>query len=262
MRGGSRDANLERSRVAEGAEAGPRTQPGRLDGRAFDLLTFDCYGTLIDWEAGILRAARSACANHGVVASDAALLGGFAEAEHRLQSREFRSYRSVLALTLGRMAASLGFVPTAAECEAFAASVGDWPPFADTSGALARLGRRYRLGIVSNVDDDLFGETAMHLGTDFDWVVTAEQVGSYKPDPAHFTEMERRSGVPRKRTLHIAQSLFHDIAPARALGYRTVHVERPTLGSGHGATPPSAARPDWRVVSLEEAAQLLLGDGN
>ena len=240
----------------------------RLDPDRFDLLTFDCYGTLVDWEAGITRAVRQAAAAHrtppgplhGDSWDDAHILSAFAETEHFVQTERYRSYREVLALTLAKMGPRLGFHPTPAQCDEFAASVADWPPFPDTIDALHRLGARYRLGIVSNVDDDLFAATGKRLGTDFDWVVTAQQVGSYKPATAHFEEMARRSGIPRARTLHIAQSLFHDIAPASALGYSTVHVDRPSRGAGSGATPPAEARPDVTVPDMASVAALLLGD--
>lgn len=231
-----------------------------LDREDFDLLTFDCYGTLVDWEAGIITAAGRVCASHGTFPAESEILSAFGEAEHVVQQERYRTYREVLALTLERMGGMLGFRPAGVECDAFAASVGDWPPFPDTIAALQRLGARYRLGIVSNVDDDLFARTRKHLRTDFDWIVTAQQVGSYKPAPAHFEEMVMRSGIPRGRTLHIAQSLFHDIGPASALGYATVHVNRPSRGSGSGATPPSAARPDAQVSDMAGVAKLLLGD--
>ncbi len=231
-----------------------------LDPGGFDLLTFDCYGTLVDWEAGIIAAAGHVCTNHGVSPAEAGILSAFGEAEHVVQGERYRTYREVLALTLEEMGGSLGFRPTDAECDAFADSVGDWPPFPDTRAALQRLGGRYRLGIVSNVDDDLFAETTRRLGIDFDWVVTAQQVGSYKPAPAHFEEMVMRSGIPRDRTLHVAQSLFHDIGPASALGYATVHVNRPSRGSGSGATPPSSARPDAEVPDMAGVVDLLLAD--
>lgn len=230
-----------------------------FDPGGFDVLTFDCYGTLVDWEAGIIEAAGRVCASHGVSSAEAEILAAFGESEHVVQEERYRTYREVLALTLKRMSRTLGFRPTAAECDAFAASVGDWPPFPDTNAALQRLGARYRLGIVSNVDDDLFAETATRLGIDFDWVVTAQQVGSYKPAPAHFEEMVMRSGISRDRTLHVAQSLFHDIGPASALGYATVHVNRPSRGSGSGATPPSGAQPDAVVRDMAGVAELLLG---
>ena len=229
----------------------------RLDPNRFDLLTFDCYGTLVDWEAGIARAVRSACAAHGSKPRDAAILAAFAAAEHVVQGERYRSYREVLALTLARMGGVLGFDPSPAECDAFAASVGRWPAFPDTAASLERLARRYRLGIVSNVDDDLFAETERRLGAHFDWVVTAQQVGSYKPATAHFDEMARRSGVPRARTLHVAQSIFHDITPAAALGYATVHVDRPSRGEEGGATPAADARADVTVPDMAGVADLL-----
>ena len=248
-----------------------------LDPDRFDLLTFDCYGTLVDWEAGIITAVREVCAADGIthsaprnrhhragqtadrqsVPTDAAILAAFGDSEHAVQAERYRTYREVLALTLDRMGHALGFRPSPLRCDTFAASVGDWPPFPDTVDALARLASRYRLGIVSNVDDDLFARTARHLHTDFDWIVTAQQVGSYKPAPAHFKEMAMRSGIPVGRTLHIAQSLFHDIAPASALGYATVHVNRPSRGGGSGATPPSDARPDAAVTDMASVAELL-----
>lgn len=231
--------------------------PGALDPDRFDLLTFDCYGTLVDWEAGIITATAPACRAHGKSFTDAAVLAAFGDAEHVVQEERYRTYREVLALTFDRMGHALGFRPTTRECESFAASVGDWPAFPDTVEALRRLGARYRLGIVSNVDDDLFAETRTKLATDFDWVITAQQVGSYKPARAHFDEMLMRSRIPRDRTLHVAQSLFHDIGPAAALGYATVHVNRPSRGGGSGATPSAQARPDTTVTDMAGVARLL-----
>ncbi len=230
-----------------------------FDPDRFDLLTFDCYGTLIDWEAGIISAVRPLCASRGRARTDAEILAAFGAAEHVVQGERYRSYREVLALTLERMGAALGFRPDPPECDAFASLVGNWPPFPDTVEALARLADRYRLGIVSNVDDELFAASRRQLGADFDWVVTAAQVRSYKPATAHFAEMGLRSGVPVERTLHVAQSLFHDIAPASSLGYATVHVNRPTRGEGSGATPVSDARPDREVPDMASLAALLLG---
>lgn len=232
-----------------------------IDPAGFDLLTFDCYGTLVDWETGIIDTVRPLCASSRTPPTDAQVLAAFANAEHAVQAERYRTYREVLALTLARMAPPLGFHATPARCDDFAASVADWPPFSDTTRALHRLGAHYRLGIVSNVDDDLFAATGKRLGTDFDWIVTAEQVGSYKPATAHFEEMARRSAIPRARTLHIAQSPFHDIAPASALGYATVHVDRPSRGAGSGATPPADARPDATVPDMASLAELLLGVG-
>lgn len=254
-----------------------RHESHHLDPDRFDLLTFDCYGTLVDWETGIIAAVREVCAADGIatgaprdrqrragqaedpqaVPTEAAILAAFGDSEHVVQGERYRAYREVLALTLDRMGRALDFRTSALQCETFAASVGDWPPFPDSVDALAQLATRYRLGIVSNVDDDLFARTARQLRTHFDWIVTAQQVGSYKPAPAHFKEMAMRSGIPVGRTLHIAQSLFHDIAPASALGYATVHVNRPSRAGGSGATPPSDARPDATVSDMAGVAHLL-----
>ena len=239
------------------ADVNPSAAGSALDPARFELLTFDCYGTLIDWEAGIIAAVRRVSAAHGSSPNAADILAAFGEAEHGVQAERYRTYREVLALTLEQMGPRLGFGPTSAQCDAFAASVGDWPAFSDTVEALRRLGARYHLGIVSNVDDDLFARSRKLLRTDFDWVVTAQQVRSYKPATPHFDEMVTRSGIPRARTLHVAQSLFHDIAPAWSLGYATLHVNRPTRGSGGGATPPSGARPDAEVTDMAGAARLL-----
>ena len=225
-----------------------------LDPDRYELLTFDCYGTLVDWESGIVDAVRSAT---GSSASRADVLEAFSRSEHVVQGERYRNYRSVLALTLRRMGAALGFAPTPGQCADFGASVGDWPVFPDTREALGLLASRFRLGIVSNVDDDLFARTRPHLGVGFDLVVTASQVGSYKPAPGHFVEIDRRSHAPRERTLHIAQSLYHDIAPAAALGYATLHVNRPTRGRGTGATPAASARPTATVPDMAGAAALL-----
>ncbi|MCE2455076.1 MAG: HAD-IA family hydrolase [Gemmatimonadetes bacterium] len=232
-----------------------------LDPAGFELLTFDCYGTLVDWERGIVDAARPVFQARGRSPSDGELLAGFAEHEHVVQAERYRKYREVLALTIERMADDAGFSPTAHECEAFAGSVGSWPPFPDTVEALRKLGSRYRLGVVSNVDRDLFAATQVALEIDFDWVVTAEDAGGYKPAPDHFDTMRSASGIPAKRTLHIAQSLFHDIAPASALGYATVHVDRRSRGSGGGATPPARVRPTATVQDMAGVVELMgLGD--
>ena len=230
-----------------------------LDPRGFDLLTFDCYGTLVDWEGGILAALRPVWDAHGCAATDAELLAGFARFEHEVQGGDrFRRYRDVLGATLTRMSESMGFRATAAEQAAFGASPGEWPAFPDTLDALRRLAKRYKLGIVSNVDDDLFARTQREqFRTEFDWIVTAEQVNSYKPAPRHFEEMAARSGIPPERTLHVAQSLFHDVAPATALGYATLWVNRRSPVRGGGATPPATARPTAEVQDMATAAELL-----
>ncbi|MCG6988509.1 MAG: haloacid dehalogenase type II [Gemmatimonadetes bacterium] len=222
-----------------------------MDFGSFEALTFDCYGTLVDWERGILEALSPVLAAHGADAGGAeAALERFARLESGIQVGRFRSYRSVLEEVMRAFGAELGFRPSPGEVGAFAASVPSWPPFADTVPALRALARRYRLAVVSNVDDDLFAGTARRLEVTFSAVVTAQQLRSYKPARAHFDEVLRRLDLPRERVLHVAQSLFHDIGPATALGFRCVWVNRRAGRSGSGATSPATAVPDLEVPDL------------
>lgn len=232
-----------------------------MDFGSFEALTFDCYGTLVDWERGILEALTPVLAAHGADAGgDEAALERFARLESGIQAGPFRSYRSVLEEVMRAFGAELGFQPSRGEVAAFAASVPSWRPFADTVPALRALSRRYRLAVVSNVDDDLFDGTATRLEVPFSAVVTAQQVRSYKPARAHFDEVLRRLDLPRERVLHVAQSLFHDIAPARALGFRCVWVNRRAGRSGSGATSSATAQPDLEVPDLSSlVARMGLG---
>ncbi len=212
-----------------------------LDYAAFDVLTFDCYGTLIDWESGLLEAFAPILRAHDVVAADDDVLTRYARHEAAAEAGPYRRYRDVLAAGLRAVAGELGFEPTLAELAAFGASVVDWPAFPDSSAALARLKERYRLGIITNCDDDLFGASNARLGVEFDWIVTAEQVGSYKPNEANFHAAFERLALPRERILHVAQSLFHDHVPAQRLGLSTVWIDRRQGQPGGGATPAAAA---------------------
>jgi 2-haloacid dehalogenase len=225
-----------------------------------EFLTFDCYGTLIDWESGILTALRPVLGRARPGADDEAVLELFGRMESTVQKGPFRPYRQVLAEVLRRMGHSLGFRPTEQECHAFAASVPDWPAFPDSAAALAALASRYRLAVVSNVDDDLFAGSAARLRAPFFEVVTAEQVRSYKPARAHFDEMLDRLQVPMDRVLHVAQSLYHDVAPAKALGFTCVWVNRRAGRRGGGATAPAEATPDLEVPDLPTLVRLLGAD--
>jgi 2-haloalkanoic acid dehalogenase type II len=155
------------------------------------------------------------------------------------------------------IASSLGATLAPDAAAAFGGSVADWPAFPDSHDALARLKMRYRLGVLTNCDDDLFAASDRRLEVEFDWVVTAQQVGSYKPDERNFAALEERlgaDGVPRDRILHVAQSLFHDHVPAQRLGFRTVWIDRRHGRAGAGATPPAEARPDATFHSMAALA--------
>lgn len=222
-----------------------------IDFGAFDALTFDVYGTLIDWEAGIVTGLRPFSD-----ASDDVLLETYARHEAELEAGPYLAYRELLGEALRRVGADLGFAPTDDQAAAFGASVGDWPAFDDSAAALRALQERYRLGVITNCDDDLFALSNQRLGVEFDWVITAQQAGGYKPRPENFTHAFERIDVPRERILHVAQSLFHDHVPAKALGMTTVWIDRRRGREGHGATPPAHAEPDLVVPDMRQFAQL------
>ncbi|MGO8684787.1 MAG: haloacid dehalogenase type II [Thermoleophilia bacterium] len=227
--------------------------------RSFDVLTFDCFGTLIDWERGLLSALHAVLNEHRLVAGDDTLLESYASHEAALERGEFRHYRDVLAGSFLGVCAELGFSPTADEEAGFVDSIGQWPAFADAAVALARLQTTYRLAVITNCDDDLFAVTSRKLGVTFDWVVTAEQAHSYKPSLWTFEFALARIGVPPERVLHVAQSLYHDHVPARRLGLATVWIDRRHDRLGFGATPPAAISPDLRFDDLTSFADAALG---
>jgi 2-haloacid dehalogenase len=230
-----------------------------LDLDQFEVLTFDCYGTLIDWEAGILAAIRPILDERGVALTDDELLERYAHHEAALEAGAYQSYRAVLAGTLGALAQELGVEVTAAELSAFAESVSDWPAFPDSADALRRLANRYRLGVVTNCDEDLFAASVQHLGVAFEWVITAEQAREYKPRPAPFLLALKTIEVRPERILHVAQSLYHDHVPAKNLGLATAWVNRRHDRPGFGATPSATATPDLEVPDLGTLADLAPG---
>lgn len=225
-----------------------------IDFKGYGALSFDCYGTLIDWESGILAALRPVLQGHARELEDGQLLRLYAKLESQAEKGEFIRYQEVLREVVRGLGRELGFTPSPAELDSLAASLGDWPPFPDTVMALKALKRRYRLAIISNVDEDLFTLTARRLQVEFDWVITAEQARSYKPALDIFHYALRRIGVAPDKVLHIAQSLYHDIVPAKALGLAAIWVKR---SGGPGATPPARGQPDLEVPDLETLVRLI-----
>ena len=230
-----------------------------IDLQQYEVLTFDCYGTLIDWESGLHGALRRVLDAHNVHVEDDALLDLYAELETAKESGPYLHYRAILREVVLRVGQRLGFTPSAEEAASLAESIRDWPPFPDTVEALQALKSRYRLAILSNIDDDLFAGSAARLGVAFDEVITAEQVGSYKPSENNFKAALDRVGAPKEKVLHVAQSLYHDIVPAKALGLSTVWVNRRKGRPGSGATPAADARPDLEVPDLRTLAALAEG---
>jgi len=229
-----------------------------LDPSRFRALSFDCYGTLIDWERGLLAAFHSVLESRAMHLDDGVLLESFAAIEHEVEAESFQKYRAILSEVLDRVGDELGFVPSQEECAEFAASVGSWPAFEDSKRALLRLAERFDLIVLSNVDEDLFRGSEHLLGVPFAKVFTAEDIGSYKPDARNFEHLKVHAGVAPSQILHCAQSLFHDIGPARDAGLATVWVNRRAGQTGSGATPASDAQPDAEVDSLDALAALLL----
>jgi 2-haloacid dehalogenase len=227
-----------------------------LDFTHFEVLSFDCYGTLIDWETGILGALRPLLAQHGKQVGDEQLLELYGELEEKIEAGPYQRYREVLRAVVHALGKRLGFEATAAEADSLPSSLGAWPPFPDTVAALGRLKSRYQLAIISNTDDDLFAVTAKRLAVPFDFVVTAQQVGSYKPAHGNFLRALGRMAKPKERQLHCAQSLYHDIAPTRALGIANVWVNRRHGKPGTGATHAANAVPDLEVPDLKTLADL------
>ena len=227
-----------------------------LDFSRFELLTFDCYGTLIDWESGIFSALRPILAAHGKTLDDSTLLQLYGDFEERAEHSEFHPYRDVLASVVRQFGSHLGFTPTPGEIRSLADSLVHWQPWPDTVAALHQLKSRFRLAIVSNVDDDLFAATRPKLEVVFDDVITAQQAQAYKPSLKMFELALSRVKVPAHRVLHVGQSLYHDVIPAQSLGLATVWVNRPSARAGVGAVRSATATPDLTVTSLAELAEV------
>jgi len=227
-----------------------------IDFKDFDVMSFDCYGTLINWESGIVTALEPLLEKHGLTAAAERLLELYAGIEAALE-QSYMGYRRLLTRVVEELGRKLGFSPAPSELNCLVDSVGTWPPFSDTVAALRALGGRYRLAVISNIDDDLFEQSAHRLEVNFDWVITAQQSRAYKPSPAAFRFAYERIGVPKERILHVAQSIYHDVVPAKALGQSVVWVNRRGRKPGFGATPPARERPDLEVPDLAALVSLV-----
>lgn len=217
----------------------------------YEVLSFDCYGTLIDWENGILATLRPVLSAHRIDLSDDRILELYAEMESRAEEDAYLRYRQVLRQVMRQLGDRLGFAPSASELDALADSLRNWKPFPDTVEALKTLKKRFRLAIISNIDDDLFACSAEHLKVEFDWIITAEQTESYKPSLHNFQLAIERIGVAPEKILHIAQSIYHDIIPAKRMGLTAVWVNRRKDRQGSGATPVMVGDPDLEVPDLK-----------
>ncbi len=228
-----------------------------LNFEKFDVLTFDCYGTLIDWEKGILSSLKPVLNNHGIEIGGDEILEIYSALEAKAEGGEYQTYKSVLRSILRGFATKFCFKPSEEELAVFSTCVKHWPPFEDSTKALKALQTKYKLCILSNIDDDLFAFSAQNLQVNFDTVFTAQLIGSYKPSLQNFQFAVKHLGLPKERILHVAQSLFHDIVPAKKLGLATVWLNRREGKEGFGATPAAEAKPDFEVPDLQSLVDLI-----
>lgn len=222
----------------------------------FEALSFDCYGTLIDWEQGLSASLQPWAARLGLTISDEELLALYGSCEAAMEEdRPGDRYPAIVAASLRLMGRRLGVTVSDEDAERLGGSVPDWPAFPDSPAALADLAKHFRLIILSNVDRASFAGSHRRLGVTFSAIVTAEDVGSYKPSPRNFDALlaeVARLGIGPGKLLHVAQSLFHDHVPAKAAGLPTVWINRRHTRPGWGATPapPAPVVPDWEFPSM------------
>jgi len=227
----------------------------------FDVLSFDCYGTLIDWEAGIWESLQPWMTRVGLDKGQDEILRDFAEAEAEAEADHvIHLYPVILESVLWRLAGRYGVAATDADATAFGMSAGDWPAFPDSTPALRYLKEHYKLVILSNVDNASFAKSNEKLAVEFDAVYTAEDIQSYKPNRRNFIYMLDRlaeMGIDKSRVLHLAQSLFHDHIPAKGLGLATAWIDRRHGMKGAGAAKEVAAeiKPDFYAQSMADFAE-------
>ena len=215
-------------------------------------ITFDCYGTLIDWETGVYEAFQKEADRDGFTIDRDVLIPRFIEIQHKIQSGSYELYAEVLRRTAVQVAEELGWGLESSRAQFLPDSVPYWQPFRETNAQLERFAKKYELGILSNIDDKLLGATRRHFRSDFDLVVTAQQVRSYKPDPAHFKECARRIEKRKKNWVHIASGYQTDVEPCLKSKIPVIWVNR------HGETLESGQKkPTEEVKTFRDAAKLL-----
>jgi 2-haloacid dehalogenase len=214
-------------------------------------VTFDVYGTLIDWESGAADAFVKEAERDGFTLDPAEIIPLFHSVQQQIQAGSYELYAEVLRRTAVQIAKDLGWQLEPSRSGFLPDSVQRWPPFKETNPVLQKIAKKYSIGLISNIDDKLLGLTRRHIPQDFDLVVTAQQVRSYKPDPAHFTECERRIGG-KKGWVHIAASYYHDVEPCIKKKIPVIWVNR------HGEVLEAGQKkPDAEVKTLREAAKLI-----
>jgi len=219
--------------------------------KTISFVTFDVYGTLIDWETGVFDAFKAEADRDGFTLERDELIALFHETQQQIEAGSYELYAEVLRRTAVQIAKKLGWPLEPSRAGFLPDSVKRWPPFKETNPVLAKIAKKYKIGLVSNIDDKLLGETRRHIPLDFDLVVTAQQVRSYKPDPAHFTECERRIGTKRG-WVHVASSYYYDVEPCAKKKVPVIWVNR-----SKQQLEPNQKKPDAEVANLREAAKVL-----
>jgi 2-haloacid dehalogenase/putative hydrolase of the HAD superfamily len=219
--------------------------------KQISFVTFDVYGTLIDWDTGAAEAFKAEAAKDGFTIDEAELIPLFHEIQIQIQAGSYELYAEVLRRTAIQAARKLGWPLEPSRSGFLPDSIQRWKPFRETNPTLVKIAKKHKVGLISNIDDKLLGQTRRHIPTDFDLVVTAQQVRSYKPDPAHFTECERRIGG-KKGWVHVAASYYHDVEPCLKKKIPVIWVNR-----NGTELEPGQKRPDAEVANLKEAQKLL-----
>jgi 2-haloacid dehalogenase len=214
-------------------------------------VTFDVYGTLIDWETGVYDAFQREAERDGFTIERDELIPMFHDVQQQIMAGSYELYAEVLRRTAVQIAKQLGWPLEPSRSGFLPDSVQRWPPFSETNPTLQKIAKKYRVGLISNIDDKLLGQTRRHIPLDFDLVVTAQQVRSYKPDAAHFTECERRIGG-KKGWIHVAASYYHDVGPCIKKKIPVVWVNR-----GKQQLESGQKKADAEVTTLREAARLI-----
>lgn len=223
----------------------------------FSHLSFDCYGTLIDWESGILNCIHKILEHHQINITDEEILRLYAKYEAIEEAGTYKTYYNVLKCVMSGIGNELGFKPSEVELNALPDSVSSWQPFPDMIDFLIKAKKRYKLVILSNIDDALFDNTAELLQIEFDDVITAHQVGSYKPSLNNFESAIMKLGINKSELLHIAQSVYHDHVPANQIGLSSVRVNRKSICADTGIALPAEAKADIEVQDLKSLAELM-----
>jgi 2-haloacid dehalogenase len=239
-----------RGRCAAGAD--PIERPEMPLPKDVKFVTFDCYGTLIDWETGVYDAFQKEADKDGFTIDRDVLIPRFIEIQAEIQRGSYELYAEVLRRTAVRVAEELEWDLEPVRSNFLPNSVPAWPPFRETNAQLDRLAKKYEIGVLSNIDDKLLGATRRHFRVDFDLVVTAQQVRSYKPDPAHFKECARRIDKAKKNWVHIGSGYETDVEPALKQRVPVIWVNR----RGE-QLESSQKKPTSEVKTLRDAAKLL-----